>query len=248
MKFARRLLNALTASILLSAFRYEVDVRKPSQSLPSKQEKFQDSENLYARNITYQLIGSQIVARFQPKDSQGKNISLDSLATDFGYEHFNWTNYVVKDPHGITNRSGQILSTPYNDPPQGGYLYDSADRLPFYWDVEQCISCKSRHYWRNYHNLKQFELLFEDSPADYRLQPGEAIEFVTNLVGVKKYDRHNQKAQWEILHTFRWQLTNPFPNASQVSLLETDVAIEQLSPKLIQVMQLDGAELSICDR
>lgn len=243
MKFAKLLLNALAVSTLLSAFRCEISVCKPEQSLPSKQRKFQKQRIIYVRDVTYQLIGSQIITRFQPKNSQGENISLDSLAADLGYEHFNWTNYVVKDPYGISNQSGQILSTPYNDPPKGGYLYDSADRLPFYWDIEPCRRCKSRHHWQNHHNLKQFELLFEDFPADYRLQPGEAIEFVTNLVGVKQYDRQNQTAQWEILHTFRWQLTNPLPNLSKVSLLETDVAIEQLSPELIQIMQLDGAEL-----
>ena len=219
---------------------------EPQQSLPGKQQKFQ-KRNLYSQDITYQLIGSQIITRFKPKNSQGEHIALDSLAADLGYEHFNWTNYVVKDPYGITNRSGQILNTPYNDPPKDGYLYDRADKLPFYWDLERCFQCKSRHHWQNYHNLKQFELVFEDSPADYRLQPGEAIEFVTNLVGVKNYNRHNQTAQWEILHTFRWQLTNPHPNISRVFLLETDVAIEQLSPELVRTMQLDGAEL-ISDR
>lgn len=243
MKFARLLLNVLIISILLSAVRYEASVRKPQQSLPSRRQKFQKFE-IYPRDLTYQLVGSQIVVRFQPKDSRGKNVSLDNLAIALEYEHFNWTNYVVKDPHGITNRAGQILSTPYNDPPKGGYMYDSADRLPFYWDVEQCMKCKSRHHWRNHHNLKQFELLFEDSPADYRLQPGETIEFVTNLVGVKEHDRHNQTARWEILHTFRWQLTNPRPNISRVSLLEADIAIEQLSSELRRVMQLDGAELT----
>ena len=84
-------------------------------------------------------------------------------------------------------------------------------------------------------------MVFQDSPADYRLQPGEAIEFVTSLVGVNKYDVTNQIAEWEVLYTFRWQLTNPSPDRSQISLIETDVDLNKLSPVLIKTMMLDGA-------
>jgi hypothetical protein len=87
--------------------------------------------------------------------------------------------------------------------------------------------------------------VFEDAPADYRLQPGETIEFVTNLVGVKYYDPQNQTAKWQILHTFRWQLSNPQPNISRVSLVETEVDLNGLPTSLLSRMQLDGAELII---
>jgi len=246
MKLSKLLLKALILSTFLSVlFESKASVCEPQPTLPSSQQEFQSHKDLYVENISHQLIGPQILTQFRPKNSQGESISLDALASSLGYEHFNWASYVVKDPYGIANQSGQMLSTPYNDPPQGGYLCDPADKLPFYWDLENCLNCKSRHHWRNQHNLKQFALVFEDSPADYRLKPGESIEFVTNLVGIKKYDRENQTAEWEVLHTFRWQLTNPRPNMSQVSLIEADVAIDRLSPELIRMMRLDGAELDI---
>ena len=245
MKFGKLSVDVLMIGVLLSIlFGSQVSVCEPPGSNLRKQVKSLGKDKfLFGNNITYQLSGSRIVARFAPKNSLNQSIGIQKLAGDLGYDHFNWTNYVVEDPHGITNQLGQRLNTPYNDPPKGGYLYDPADRLPFYWDLEKCQQCKSRHHWQHQNNLKQFELVFEDFPADYRLQPGEKIEFVTNLVGVKEYDPQTQMAKWEILHTFRWQLTNPYPNLSQVSLVETDVALDQLSPMLLSTMQLDGAEI-----
>ncbi|MEL6495175.1 MAG: hypothetical protein AAFQ41_08620 [Cyanobacteria bacterium J06623_7] len=209
--------------------------RAEGQSKSLAKEKF-----AYAPNITYKLEGSRIVSQFAPKNSQGEKLDLDLLARELGYDHFNWTNYVTQDPHGITDRLGQKLNTPYNDPPQGGYLYDPADEMPFYWDLELCQRCKSRHHRQNPNNLRQFELVFEDYPADYRLQPGEKIEFITSLVGVREYDSQAKTAKWEVLYTFRWQLTNLHYNISRVSLVETDIPLEQLSPMLLSTMQLDG--------
>lgn len=248
MKSSKLLLNILLFSVFLSVVgRANVSLSQPQQTRQTQQIKQLKSlgkeKFVYGQNIYHQLIGSRIITQFAPKNSQGEKIALDKLAADLGYDHFNWASYIVKDPHGIADRSGQALSTPYNDPPKGGYQYDSADNLPFYWDLEQCQGCQPRHHWQNEHNLKQFELVFHDYPADYRLQRGEAIEFVTNLVGVKNYDVENKTAQWEILHTFRWQLTKPHPRIDRVSLLETNVPLHQLSPMLLSTMQLDGAEL-----
>ncbi len=100
------------------------------------------------------------------------------------------------------------------------------------WDLVNCDRCKQRHYFQNQNNLRQFELVFEDSPADYRLQPGEAVEFITHLVGVKNYDVQQQTAKWGILYSFRWQLTNNDSNYSQVTVVATDVPITQLSSLL----------------
>ena len=199
---------------------------------------------LPAKNITHQVIDSKIITRFAPRDRSGKRIAIDKLASDLGYDHFNWVNYVERDPYGISDRAGRLLSTPYNDPPKGGYAYDSADSLPFYWDLMQCDRCKPRHHRKHSNNLKQDELVFHDFPADYRLQPGEAVEFATSLVGVKKYDVVNLTAEWEVLYTFRWQLTNPTPRRGQTSLVETDVELNNLSPVLRNAMRLDGATLS----
>jgi hypothetical protein len=244
-KFQQLSFNILLSGILLSVlFKAKTSVCQPRDDSPLNQFKSLGAEKFaYGQNITHQLIGSRIVTQFTPKNSQGESIELHQLASSLGYDHFNWTSYVVQDPYGITNQGGQKLSIPYNDPPKGGYLYDPADHLPFYWDLERCQQCKSRHYWQDQRNLTQFQLRFEDSPADYRLQPGEAIEFVTNLVGVKDYDPNSQIAKWEILHTFRWQLSNPQPHRSKVALVETDVDLNRLPSSLLSMMQLDGAEL-----
>lgn len=241
--------NFLAIGILLSVLLKT----KPSLGTPltsregiTPQSKSLGKEDFtYGENITHQFLGSKIVTRFAPKNSQGENIDIHQLASSLGYDHFNWASYVEQDPYGIRNQAGSKMQIPYNDPPQGGYLYDSADKLPFYWDLVNCDRCKPRHHFRNSHNLSQFELVFQDSPADYRLQPGEAVEFVTHLVGVKQYDPQQQTAAWEILYTFRWQLTNPHPNLSRVSLIEADVTLNELSSELLSVMQRDGAVLNL---
>ncbi len=245
MTFKSPFLNIFIIGIVLSVLlNTKGSECAPKSKSPTHQLKSLGKEQFpYAHNITHQIIGSKIVTQFTPKNIQGENINLNQLASDLGYDHFNWASYVEKDPYGITNQAGQQLTTPYNDPPQGGYRYDPADKLPFYWDLVKCDRCKPRHHFQSPHNLSQFKLIFEDAPADYRLQPGEAIEFITNLVGVKKYDPQKQTAEWEILHTFRWKLTNPHPNWSQVALIEENVALNQLSPLLLSMMQLDGAIL-----
>ncbi|MEL6437940.1 MAG: hypothetical protein AAFQ80_01610 [Cyanobacteria bacterium J06621_8] len=199
------------------------------------------NEREFAQYITHQIIGSGIITKFTPRDQDAQSIDLNLLAASLGYDHFNWASYVEQDPYGIVNHQGEKLKTPYNDPPQGGYRYDAADMLPFYWDVVQCDRCKSRHHFQHAYNSSQFQLIFEDFPADYRLQSGEAIEFVTSLVGVKFFDPQQHQSEWEILYTFRWQLTNPRPHLSQVSLIDHNLAIAQLSPVLLQRMKLDGA-------
>ena len=203
-----------------------------------------DYSFVYSQDIVHILIGTRIITQFSPKDNQGKKIELQQLASDLGYEYFNWVNYVEKDPYGILNSSGQRMFAPYNDPPVGGYQYDRADRFPFYWDVVNCDRCNQRHHFQNHNNSRQFSLVFEDAPADYRLQAGEAVEFMTSLVGVKSVNRETDKAEWEILHSFRWKLTNPNPNYSKVSLVDTNVNPSQLSSELLETMVSDGAVIT----
>lgn len=246
MKFKNLSLSIFTICVMFSPFLdTKVSVSEPGKNASVDGDKFlrKNHSFAYAQDITHQFIGPKIITQFTPKNSQGQNIELNKLASSLGYDHFNWVNYVEKDPYGITNKAGQVVYTPYNDPPKGGYHYDSADELPFYWDLEECDRCQPRHHFQNPNNLKQFELVFQDSPADYRLQPGEAIDFVTNLVGVKQYDTINQTAEWEVLYTFRWKLTNPYPNFSQASLVDSDVDLSNLSPSLLSIMKQDGGML-----
>jgi hypothetical protein len=244
MKCKNKLIKILLAGILLSLLT-KVEGKSEPQNTRTSHTKFwaKDRNFANAKDITHQVIGSRITTRFSPKNSLGEKVALNKLASDLGYDHFNWVNYVEQDPYGITDWIGRQLSTPYNDPPKGGYQYDSADMLPFYWDIGSCDRCKSYHHIQNSNNLNQFELVFHDSPADYRLQPGESVDFVTSLVGVKKYSPVKQTAEWEILHTFRWRLTNPYPGYGKVSLIEVEVTLSELSPQLLHTMQLDGAIL-----
>jgi hypothetical protein len=246
MNFKKIFFTTLITSILLSIFSRN---NIASSELTNKQtinyHKLSTVKNtiIHSQDFTHTLIGGRIITQFSFKDSQGEKINLNQLAKKLGYDHFNWVNYVEKDPHGIKDWQGRIMSTPYNDPPMGGYQYDRADRLPFYWDVAICDRCNPRHHFQNHNNWQQFGLIFEDAPVDHRLQPGEAIEFKTSLVGVKEINLAQHQAEWEILHTFSWKLTNPRTDYSRVSVVDTDVDPSQLSPTLRQTMLLDGAKL-----
>lgn len=235
-------LRIFIAGILLSSLTNTKPVASQLQNTQKTNHKLLKKERnfSYAKNITHEVIGSKIIAKFTPTNDLGQKTELDKLASELGYDHFNWVNYVEQDPYGITDRVGRVLSIPYNDPPQGGYEYDFADRFPFYWDIVNCDRCKPHYHRQHSNNLKQDELIFQDSPADYRLQPGEAVEFVTSLVGVKQYDVANRTAAWEVLYTFRWQLTNPYPSYGRASLIEADITLDKLSPVLVNVMKQDG--------
>ncbi|MBE9169662.1 hypothetical protein IQ238_19755 [Pleurocapsales cyanobacterium LEGE 06147] len=194
--------------------------------------------------IKLEFIGQRVIAKFAPQNSLGEKIKLDELASALGYEHFNWVNYVKQDPHGMRDRSGKLLSIPYNDPPKGGYLYEAADELPFYWDMVECEGCRFRHNYQHPKVSNDFHLVFEDVPSDYRLKSGESIEFVTHLVGVKSLNFQTNKAEWDVLYTFRWKLTNPVPSTVPskgiVSLVDKDIQTASLSPLLLAQMQADG--------
>ena len=195
----------------------------------------------YDEAITLNTNGSRIVAKFSPQKALGEKIELKELASAMGYDHFNWVSYVEEDPHGIADKSGQLLSTPYNDPPQGGYYYEAADEFPFYWDVVKCDRCRSRHHYQHPKITQEFELIFEDVPADYRLKRGESIEFITHLVGVQSFNFQTKKAKWDVLRTFKWKLTNPNPGQGNVSLVEVNVNAASLPQSVLTQMQADGA-------
>ena len=247
MNFKNLLLTTFAFGLMLSAStKNNVAVSQPSNNLKSNYQKpLQTKHNLnYQKAIAHKIEGGRITTQFSPIDKKGYQIELDTLASELGYDHFNWVSYVEADPYGISDREGNMMSAPYNDPPLGGYQYDSADRLPFYWDVTECDRCKQRHNIQNYHNLQRYNLVFEDAPRDSRLQPGESIEFMTSLVGVKSINSDHTAAEWDVLYTFRWQVSNITPNNSQISLIDTDLDTAQLPPSLLAKMSLDGAKLA----
>ena len=201
----------------------------------------------FADYLSIEVTGSGIVARFTPRNLQNKPIELRNLATAKGYQSFNWVNYVEQDPYGITDNKGNLLSLPYNDPPPGGYRYGGADSYPFYWDIEPCQNCHSRHYYQHPEILQKHTLTFEDHPSDYRLRSGEYVKFVTHLVGVTD-SANSKQSSWEVLSTFEWQLTNDAMGKSQVSLIASDRDITELSASLLSRIQEDGGIIPRLDR
>ena len=241
----------------------------------------------FADYLVLRVSGSQIVARFAPLNRQKQALELDELAKKLGYKRFDWVNYVERDPHGIRDFQGRRLSLPYNDPPLGGYQYEAADYHPFYWDIEQCENCRSRHHYQHPKIKQKFALTFEDHPSDYRLRSGEAIEFVTHLVGVKsdatprphripqayrlqaqgkrkaepsqspsetmgQQPRHQEsdrtkdrKSQWDVLTTFKWQLTNNAAGRGRVSLMGVNLSASELSPATLALIANDGGTVPI---
>ena len=247
MNFKKLVLATLTFGVMLSvSTKNNIAVSETTNNLKSNDLKpLSTRQNFnYKKAIAHKLNGGRITTQFTPKDSNEDSIDLGTLAASQGYDHFNWVSYVEADPYGINDRFGNMMSTPYNDPPMGGYQYDSADRLPFYWDVVDCDRCKQRHHIQNRKNLQQFKLTFKDAPTDSRLQPGESIEFMTSLVGVKNVNSDEQSAEWDVLHTFRWKTTNTANNSFQVSIVDSDVDTAQLPSLLLSQMILDGAKLS----
>ena len=246
MNFKNLVLATLTFGVIFSvSTKNSVVVGETTNNLKSNYQKpLSAQQNFnYKKAIAHKLNGGRITTQFTPRDNNGDNISLSNLAESLGYDHFNWVSYVEADPYGINDRDGNMMSTPYNDPPMGGYQYDSADRLPFYWDVVSCDLCKQRHHIQHSKNLQQYKLTFKDAPTDSRLQPGEAIEFMTSLVGVKGVNADKQSAQWDVLHTFRWKTTNT-DAGFQVSIVDTNINTTQIPDLLLSQMVLDGAELS----
>ncbi len=196
----------------------------------------------FNKNIYLKIEKSGIIATFAPQNNTGEKIELKQLASALDYERFAWVNYVEQDPHGIRDRYGNIVPTPYNDPPPGGYQYQGADYHPFYWDMEKCDRCQSRHHYQHPKITSKFALVFEDHPSDPRLQSGESVNFVTHLVGVKS--QSSNKREWEILTTFSWKLTNNKRKQGRVSLMANNIKPSQLSSSLLAQIQADGGKIN----
>jgi hypothetical protein len=66
--------------------------------------------------------------------STGNPASLAAAATACKEDHFNWYQVVTADNGKAVDASGNKLTAPYVDPPPGGYNFQWADNLPWYWD------------------------------------------------------------------------------------------------------------------
>ncbi len=221
-------------------------VTETSKNLDNKSnyEGLNYTKSYFSKHINFQTKKSGIIATFSPKNNLGEKIELQELASVLGYERFAWVNYVEQDPYGVRDRNGKIVQTPYNDPPPGGYEYDGADNHPFYWDIDECDNCKSRHHYQHPKIISKFQLVFEDHPSDPRLRSGESVDFVTHLVGIKKSYSSKKQAEWEILSTFSWQLKNTTKQEGRVSLVKNNIDPTQLSPSLQAQIQVDGGTVN----
>lgn len=197
-----------------------------------------------ANFLHFEVTSSRIVSRFVPLDQQQKPIAIKDLAAIMGYQNLHWINYVESDPYGIDDYQGMPVATPYSDPPPGGYQYDAADRYPFYWDLDKCPYCHDRHHYQHPLVREKYKMTFEDSPTDYRLRPGETVDFVTHLVGVPANKPQSNNLSWDVLTSFRWELTNTVQGRSQITLVETNILSENFSPELQSQMAQDGANLT----
>ena len=207
----------------------------------SRDRKKQNSAIInFHQHLSYSTTRSRIQVKFSPRDGDKQPLSLAFLANTLGYQSFNWVSYVEKDPYGMADRQGNLLSVPYNDPPLGGYQYDAADNYPFYWDIEQCENCHSRHNYQHPQVKQKYALNFEDSPSDYRLKEDETVEFTTHLVGTIDTNSDRKQTSWDVLTTFKWQLTNDAAGRGQISLIAVDLKTSELSPSLLALMQNDG--------
>ena len=198
----------------------------------------------FNKNIYLKIEQSGIIATFAPKNNTGEIIELKQLASALDYERFAWVNYVEQDPYGIRDRHGKIVPTPYNDPPPGGYQYQGADYHPFYWDMDKCDKCQSRHHYQHPKITSKFSFVFEDHPSDPRLQSGESVNFVTHLVGVKSKSSDSHRTEWEILTTFSWKLSNNHKKQGRVSLMKNNINPSQLSSSLLAQIQADGGKIN----
>jgi len=184
------------------------------------------------------ISGRTITATFQPKF----NLTTSQAAQLCGYDHFNWYQVVNNDPYPPT-KNGTPLTVPYVDPPLGGYDYQQPtgdDNLPFYWNASELATYDTGT-----------TLTFTDTPAEYRLQPGEFIGFNTFLVGVLPDNT------WDTLYAFSWKsdfngtvggvsvrsnTTPPDPGGTGgVFDLQLDLNPDEVPEEVRNLMERDGS-------
>ena len=121
--------------------------------------------------------------------------NLTDAAKKCGEHHFNWYQIIVSESGttGMVNSSGNALTPPYVDPPQGGYGDDPAtagdetqwaDNQPWYWDEGADPPAGTAGFSDGYNlddNSNATHLEFSDYPGD---QPGAKISFKTWLVSL----------------------------------------------------------------
>jgi hypothetical protein len=130
--------------------------------------------------------------------------SLTDIAIAYGYNHFNWRQVVTNwptCPGGVSvllDSHRNMLQAPpvFNDPPPGGYLTQSADQPPYYYDEG---ANQSGPYALSGHEQGNM-LTWSDAPYNLCQQfTDQQMSFTTSLVGV--YDNETSSPP---LATINW--------------------------------------------
>jgi hypothetical protein len=110
-------------------------------------------------------------------------LDLADLATIGGFQGFDWIQWVTSDPNPVYTAAGAQLSTPFLDPPQDPANPALAGRYPFYYNF--ATETTTPTYQDSGTPVATTNTLsFFDQPYDSRLQPGQAVDFTTMLVGI----------------------------------------------------------------
>jgi hypothetical protein len=128
-----------------------------------------------------------LVATFTP---QGGASGLTDAEAACGFSSFNWQQKVTHDPMPLTSAlTGQPLTVPYSDPPQGGYLTSKgqiifSDQYPYYYNGAELTGACPLPDGTTIPIQTTATLAFCDAPKTPGLLPSEFVGFETYLVGI----------------------------------------------------------------
>ena len=128
-----------------------------------------------------------LLATFTP---QGGVSGLSAAEADCGFSSFNWTSEVTHDPTPLTSAlTGQPLSVPYPDPPQGGYLINGKvvdnTQYPYYYSAADLAGGDCTTPAGDSIGIETTtSLTFCDAPQSPQLPAGGYVGFTTDLVGI----------------------------------------------------------------
>jgi len=126
---------------------------------------------------------NSIVSVFGPDPTS--QLTLDDVAGQFGFDHFNWVSAVMHLPSSVVDIldwQGNRPIAPFIDPPLGGYLYRLSDFLPFYWNEQP--GYEPDYFLTANVSGDNRQLQFADRPWTPIPLQSDYIQFVTVLVGV----------------------------------------------------------------
>ena len=181
-------------------------------------------------------------------------LSLDEAAKLCGYDHFNWVQYITDipspNPFRAINNPQKALSTPFLDPPLGGYTYQSAeggdDTLPYYLGENGPTASELQT------SSTKTQLSFDDSPAWGNLPAKQSINFLSALVGTLGNGKFDTLYAWNWKTTFNGtsggisRIKNIMPVDSHsgtggITIIKKDLTAIEIPLGIRQLMQKDGA-------